>query len=79
MYGDVDFVLTATRDYVRSCPTPLLVLPDNTPPHPYATAMEMARLAPRAEVSLYPWKDTKENIAFAVRHVRTFLKAYRPS
>jgi hypothetical protein len=41
--------------------------------------MEMARLAPRAEVSLYPWKDSKENIAFAVRHIRTFLKAYRPS
>ena len=29
MYGNVDFVLTATRDYVRNCHTPLLVLPDN--------------------------------------------------
>jgi pimeloyl-ACP methyl ester carboxylesterase len=79
MYGDIDFVITASRDYVRGCKTPLLVLPDNTPPHPYSTAMEMARLAPRAEVSLYPWKDSKENIAFAVRHIRTFLQAYRPS
>jgi pimeloyl-ACP methyl ester carboxylesterase len=78
MYGDIDFVITASRDYVRGCKTPLLVLPDNTPPHPYSTAMEMARLAPRAEVSLYPWKDSKENIAFAVRHIRTFLQAYRP-
>ena len=32
-----------------------------------------------AEVSLYPWKDTKENTTFAVRHIRTFLRAYRPS
>ncbi|MGH8638266.1 MAG: alpha/beta fold hydrolase, partial [Burkholderiales bacterium] len=79
MYGDVDFVLTVSRDFVRNCQTPVLVLPDNTPPHPYATAMEMARLAPNAQVSLFPWKDTKENTAFAVRHIRTFLRAYRPN
>jgi pimeloyl-ACP methyl ester carboxylesterase len=79
MYGDVDFVLTVSRDFVKSCQTPVLVLPDNTPPHPYATAMEMAHLAPQAEVSLFPWKDTKENVQLAVRHIRTFLKAYRPS
>lgn len=78
MYGNVDFVLTATRDFVRGYPQPLLVLPDNTDAHPYETAMEMARLAPKAEVSLYPWKDSKENIAFAVRHIRTFLRAYAP-
>jgi pimeloyl-ACP methyl ester carboxylesterase len=79
MYGDVDFVLTASRDYVRSCRTPILVLPDDTPPHPYATAMEMARLAPDAQVSLYPWKDTKENTAFAVRHIRSFLRSNKPN
>jgi len=78
MYGNVDFVLTATRDFVRGYQQPLLVLPDNTDAHPYETAMEMARLAPKAEVSLYPWKDTKENVAFAVRHIRTFLRAYAP-
>jgi len=79
MYGGVDFVLTATREFVRDCQTPLLVLPDNTDAHPYATAMEMVRLAPNAQVSLFPWKDSKENIALAVRHVRTFLRAYRPA
>jgi len=41
--------------------------------------MESARLAPNAEVCLYPWKDSKENIALALRHVRTFLKANRPA
>jgi hypothetical protein len=40
--------------------------------------MEMVHLAPNAQVSLYPWKDTKENTALAVRHVRTFLKANCP-
>ena len=79
MYADVDFVLTATRDFVRNCQTPILVLPDDTPPHPYATCMEMVRLAPDAQVSLFPWKDTKENTALALRHIRTFLRAYRPS
>lgn len=77
MYSNVDFVLTATRDYVRNCQTPLLVLPDDVPAHPYAVAMEMVSLAPNAQVSLFPWKDTKENTKLAVRHVRTFLKANR--
>jgi pimeloyl-ACP methyl ester carboxylesterase len=73
-----DFVFTVTRDFVRDCRTPILVLPDDTPPHPYAVAMETARLAPNAEVSLYPWKETPEQIAQAVRHVRDFLRAHQP-
>jgi len=55
-----------------------LVLPDDVPAHPYAVAMESALLAPNAQVSLYPWKDTKDKIPLAVRHVRTFLRAHRP-
>lgn len=78
MYKDADFVVTVSRDFVRNCQTPLLVLPDNIAAHPYETAMEMVRLAPNAQVSLFPWKDTKENLALAVRHMRTFLKAHRP-
>ena len=77
MYGNVDFVLTATRDYVRNCQTPLLVLPDNTDAHPYATAMEMVHTALNSQVSLYPWKDNQQNVALGVRHIRTFLKANR--
>jgi pimeloyl-ACP methyl ester carboxylesterase len=73
-----DFVFTVTRDFVRQCNTPLLVMPDDVPGHPYAVAMESARLAPNAQVSLYPWKDAPENTALAVRHVRTFLRAYCP-
>jgi pimeloyl-ACP methyl ester carboxylesterase len=79
MYKNVDFVITASRDFVRNCQTPLLVLPDETASHPYVTAMEMVHLAPNVQVSLYPWKDSKETVQLAVRHVRTFLKANCPA
>ncbi len=81
MYGGAraDFVYTATRDFVRNCRTPVLILPDDVPAHPYAVAMESALLAPNSQVSLYPWKDTPDKIPLAVRHVRTFLKANRPA
>ena len=79
MYGaNPDFVFTVTRDFVRNCQTPVLVLPDDVPAHPYAVAMESARLAPKSEVSIYPWKENKEQIAQAVRHVRTFLRTHAP-
>ena len=73
-----DFVWTVTRDFVRSCRTPVLILPDDVPSHPYAVAMETVRLAPKAEASIYPWKDSREGISEAVRHVRTFLRAHQP-
>ena len=75
---NADFVFTVTRDFVGSCQTPILVLPDDVPAHPYAVAMETVHLAPNAQVSLYPWKATKEQIPLAVRHVRSFLRAHHP-
>jgi len=74
-----DFVFTVTRDFVRQCPTPVLVLPDDIPAHPYAVAMESALLAPAAQVSLYPWKDPVERIPLALRHIRSFMRAHRDS
>jgi len=74
-----DFVFTVTRDFVRNCQTPVLILPDDIPAHPYAVAMEAAMLAPKAEVSMYPWKEPKERIPIAVRQIRSFLKAHRPA
>jgi len=75
---NADFVFTVSRDFVRSCQTPVLVLPDDVPSHPLAVAMESAMLAPKAEVSLYPWKQPPERIPLAVRHIRSFLRAHRP-
>src|ERR671933_1637091 len=40
--SNADFVFTVTRDFVRSCQTPILVLPDDVPAHPYKVAMEVA-------------------------------------
>ena len=74
-----DFVITVTRDFVRACQTPILVLPDDVPAHPYAIAMESVLLAPKSEVSLFPWKEPKERIPLAVRQVRSFMRAHRPS
>jgi pimeloyl-ACP methyl ester carboxylesterase len=74
-----DFVFTVTRDFVRSCQTPVLILPDDIPAHPYAVAMEAAMLAPNAEVSMFPWKEPKERIPLAVRQIHSFLRAHRPA
>jgi pimeloyl-ACP methyl ester carboxylesterase len=73
-----DFVFTVSRDFVKSCKTPVLILPDDVPAHPYAVAMESARLAPNAQVSLYPWKDPPDLAPLALRHLRMFLMAHRP-
>lgn len=76
---DPDFVFTVTRDFVRGCETPVLILPDDIPAHPYAVAMEAVMLAPKSEVSMFPWKEPKERIPIAVRQVRSFLRAHCPA
>lgn len=79
MYTDrADFVFTVSREFVRSIQTPLLIAPDNVPAHPYQVAMEVARLAQNAEVTIYPWKDSPEHIDQVVEHARRFLKAHEP-
>jgi pimeloyl-ACP methyl ester carboxylesterase len=74
-----DFVFTVTRDFVRTCQTPVLILPDDVAAHPYTVAMEAAMLAPKAEVSMFPWKEPKERIPLAIRQIRSFLRAHRPA
>ena len=74
---NADFVFTVTREFVRNCQTPVLILPDDIPAHPYAVAMEAAMLAPKAEVSIFPWKEPQERIPLAVRQIRSFLRAHR--
>ena len=72
-----DFVFTVTRDFVKTCQTPVLVLPDDTAGHSLTAAIESAMLAPKGQLSMYPWKDTPEKIPLAVRHVRSFLLSNR--
>jgi hypothetical protein len=40
--------------------------------------METASLAPKSEVSIYPWKEPKDLIPQAVGQVRDFLRAHQP-
>jgi pimeloyl-ACP methyl ester carboxylesterase len=73
-----DFVFSVSRDFVKNCQTPTLVMPDDSDPHPYAVAMEVANLAPNSEVSIYPWKEPKDRVPIAVEHARTFLRKHTP-
>jgi hypothetical protein len=65
--------------FVKSCQTPVLILPDDVPAHPYAVALESAHLASNTQVSIHPRKANPEQIQLALRHVRAFLKANRPA
>ena len=68
-----DFVFTVTREFVRNCQTPILILPDDIPAHPYAVAMEAAMLAPKAEVSMFPWKEPKDGFPWrCAKYVPSF-------
>ena len=73
-----DFVYSVSRDFVRSCQTPMLVLPDDAIAHPYQTSLDIASLAPNAEVTVFPWKDPPELKARTINRVRSFLKARVP-
>jgi pimeloyl-ACP methyl ester carboxylesterase len=74
-----DFVYSVSRDFVRNCQTPMLVLPDDTAAHAYQVAIDVASLAPNADVSVYPWKDPPELKARTIARVRNFLKAHVPA
>jgi hypothetical protein len=74
-----DFVYSVSRDFVRSCQTPMLVMPDDTPAHPYQVSMDIAELAPKAEVTVYPWREPKDLLDKTVQQVRDFLRAHQPA
>lgn len=71
-----DFVFSVSRDFARCCQTPILVLPDDTPAHCYQTCVDIASLAPNAEVTVYPWKEPSELKARTINRARKFLKAH---
>ena len=70
-----DFVYSVSRDFARTCQTPMLVLPDDTPAHPHQVSVDIASLAPNAEITVFPWKEPPELKARTINRVRTFLKA----
>jgi hypothetical protein len=64
------------RDFVRSCQNPILVLTDEVPARPYGVAMECSMLAPKAEVSMFPWKEPKERIPLAVLQIHSLFRVH---
>ena len=72
-----DFVVSVSRDFVRSCSTPMLVLPGTDRYHPTATGREVAALAPAGQV-FEPWNDSQEHVNQAAAAVRGFLQAHIP-
>src|SRR4051812_14194514 len=55
-----DFVYSVSRDFAKSCQTPMLVLPDDVVAHPLQVSIDIASLAPNAEITVFPWKDPPE-------------------
>jgi pimeloyl-ACP methyl ester carboxylesterase len=70
------FVYSVSRDFVRSCDKPLLVLPGNDQAHPYEIARELADLAPNAEF-VPEWREGPAAEA-AFKRVREFLRSHTP-
>ena len=48
-----DSLHSVSRDFIRNCPTPILVLPDDVPGHPLQTSIDVARWrrTPRSQCS----------------------------
>lgn len=73
-----DFVYSVSRDFARSCRTPVLVMPDDTPAHPHQTSMDAAALLPNSQVTAYPWRAPPELLERTIQQVRDFLHAREP-
>jgi pimeloyl-ACP methyl ester carboxylesterase len=74
---DGQFAFSVSREQVRACKIPLLVLRGNDVYHPSDIAEEIARIAPRGEL-VESWKEG-EAVARAVTRVKAFLAEHTPS
>ncbi len=75
MYGG-DFVFNVSREFVRTCEIPMLVLLGNDRYHPSVTSREIVELAPHAELVEH-WKEP-EVVGQTVERVRSFLALHTP-
>ena len=73
-----DFVFSVTRDFVKSCETPMLVMPGNNLDHPRVIGMEIASLAPNSEL-IEEWRYPSDLVPPAVARIRSFLEAHTPA
>jgi len=75
MFGG-DFVFSVSRDFVKTCRTPLYLQPGTDTPHPAETSAEIASLAPNLEVQK-DWRGP-EHLAESIRRVTDFLAKNTP-
>jgi hypothetical protein len=73
-----DFLYSVSRDFIRNCSTPMLVLPDDVPGHPLQTSIDVASLAPNAEITVFPWKEPEELKTTHDRPGAPLLKSTHP-
>ena len=76
MYGGSAFLFNVDRDFIRVCPTPLLVLMGNDLYHPAEISREIVDLAPKAEL-VEQWQDP-DTVGQAVERVLRFLREHTP-
>jgi len=72
-----DFVYSVSRDFAKSCQTPMIVLPDDVVAHPLQTSIDVASLCPNAEITVFPWKEPPELKARTINRARAFLKRHQ--
>jgi pimeloyl-ACP methyl ester carboxylesterase len=72
-----DFVYSVSRDFAKGCQTPMLVLPDDIVAHPLQVSIDIASLAPNAEITVFPWKEPPDLKARTINRARTFLKRHQ--
>jgi hypothetical protein len=73
-----DFLYSVSCDLIKNCRTPILVPPDDVPGHPLQTSIDVASMAPNAEITVYPWKEPEELRQSTIDRVRRLLKAHVP-
>jgi pimeloyl-ACP methyl ester carboxylesterase len=74
MFGG-DFIYSVTREFVRACDIPILLMPGDDVVHPVEVSADLER-APNVEV-LAPWKGAQFRDA-AMRRVREFFIEHQP-
>jgi pimeloyl-ACP methyl ester carboxylesterase len=72
-----DFVYSVSREFAKSCQTPLIVLPDDVVAHPLQVSIDVASLCPNAEITVFPWKEPADLKARTINRARTFLKRHQ--
>ena len=72
-----DFVYSVSRDFAKSCQTPMIVLPDDVVAHPLQVSIDIASLALNAEITVFPWKEPADLKARTINRARAFLKRHQ--